>query len=140
MLKVGSLWANVAGRPPKTPAATHDVGSTISRRVKAAVQPLAKVEPWVEPDAAQTRAAERFVPRRTATSLATANGKKLDARIINMSALGVAVEADFSQVRPDTVVMVGSHPVKQGRQITLGTVFLFVKPLDPKLCNPDIVV
>jgi len=36
--------------------------------------------------------------------------------------------------------MVGKRPVMAGRAIALGTVFLFEKPLDPKLCNPKIVL
>ena len=88
----------------------------------------------------ETRTAARFVPRNATTVLVTASGKMRTARIINMSALGVAVEANLSDLGPDGIVKVGSHPVKQGRKIALGMVFQFVTPIDPKFCNRDIVL
>lgn len=88
----------------------------------------------------ETRTAERFVPKKAVTFLMTSSGKSIAARIINMSASGVAVEANISNQGAKEIVKVGSHPVKPGRKIALGMVFRFVTPIDPKSCNPDIVL
>ena len=88
----------------------------------------------------ETRTARRLVPRKTATTLITASGKSLSARIINLSEQGVAVEVNLSKLGSDEIVKVGTHPVKQGRKIALGAVFQFVSPLDPKSCNRDVVL
>lgn len=88
----------------------------------------------------ETRVAARFVPRRTKTILVSDGGKKVVARIINVSATGVAVEADFSQVSAESVVMVGERRVSPGRKIARGTVFLFEKPLPESLCGPDFIL
>lgn len=93
-----------------------------------------------ETQSVQTREAERFVPHRTTTWLTTAKGKKLDGRIVNLSAAAVAIEANLSQLGSDTVTMVGSRPVSKGRPIALGMVFLFAKPIDRSLCNPNIIL
>lgn len=87
-----------------------------------------------------TRTSDRLVPRKTATTLTTASGKTLGARIINLSSLGVAVEANLSKLGPDEIVRVGSHPVRPGRKIALGMVFQFVSPLSANACTPDIVL
>ena len=93
-----------------------------------------------EPATVETRSAERFVPLTTMTYLTVVGGKKVDARIINMSRLAVAVEAKLDQVDPATVIKVGAQPVKQGRPIRLGMVFRFEKPLDAGQCGPTIIL
>ena len=80
------------------------------------------------------------MPDRTATVLTTASGKRFTARIINISRTGVAVEPEAAGIVPGDVTLVGTRPVTPGRRIALGMVFLFVKPLDPKLCGPDIIL
>lgn len=95
-----------------------------------------------EPEAAvvSERQADRFVPDKTVTFLTDKRGKQSRARIINISATGVAVEGDFGAMPADTVAMVGSKPVTVGRTIRRGQVFLFDKPLDPSRCNRQIVL
>ena len=80
------------------------------------------------------------MPRRAATVLTVAGGKRVDARIINMSAHAVAIEADLSKAGFDGVTMVGARPVRRGRKIALGAVFIFAMPLDPADCGPDTVI
>ena len=132
------LWSRAAGRqglPPPAP----EPGSTIPRDLPAG-RPASEVlrpQPAVRHD---TRAGHRFVPRRTATVLTIAGGKRVDARIINMSAFAVAIEADLPKAGFDTVTMVGTRPVLRGRKIALGAVFIFATPLDPAACGPDIVI
>ena len=138
MIGLGNLWKAVTGGGPDEPPPTV---STIARDVTAprpaAVDPLwdaAALEP------SETRVAERFVPHRTSTVLTTASGKRIAARIINISQTGVAVEAELSGLGPADIATVGSRPVEPGRRIALGMVFLFKKPIDPKLCGPDLVL
>ncbi len=126
------------GKPAKTSRGESQEKTRGS--VSSPTQPHVDVLQPVEPNATQTRSTERFVPRRTGTSLTTAKGKRIDGRIVNLSAAGVAVEVNLSQIGTDPVVMVGSRPVHRGRPIALGMVFLFVKPIDPSLCNPDIIL
>lgn len=140
MIGLGRVWKAVTGGSEARPAA--EPASTIPRAVAAPRS--APVEPaWdlaAEAEPSETRAAERFVPRKTATVLTTANGKRVAARIINISRTGVAVEPEAAGIAPGDVTLVGTRPVTPGRRIALGMVFLFVKPLDPKLCGPDIVL
>ncbi len=140
MIGLGKMWKAVAARERTAPA--ERPVSTIPRDIMAPKQ--AVVPAWEDDDAAagesDTRGAERFVPSRTHTVLTTASGKRVAARIINISQTGVALEAELSGFGPEDVTTVGSRPVVPGRRISLGMVFLFRKPLDPKLCNPDIVL
>lgn len=138
MIALGRVWKTVTGREPaREPAA----GSTVVRDVTAA-RPLTSEPAWepVEAEPSETRSAERFVPRKAATVLTTTGGKRIAARIINISRTGVALEAELSEVRPEDITTVGTRPVLPGRRIALGMVFLFRKPLDPKLCGPDIIL
>lgn len=91
-------------------------------------------------DLVASRQSQRFVPVRAATALTDSRGKQIRARIINLSATGVAVEADFRAMPPDTITMVGSKTVRTGRPIRGGHVFVFDKPLDAARCNPQIVL
>lgn len=140
MIGLGKVWKAVTGGKDEG-AVPAQAGSTIPRDI-AALRPAPVQPAWpVAPAAAsETREAERFVPDRTATVLTTASGKRLSARIINISRIGVAVEMEGSAVAPEEVTLVGTRPVTPGRRIALGMVFLFAKPLDPKLCRPDIVL
>ena len=115
-------------------------GSTIPRVVRMGLKASTPLRDTPKVQATDTRGALRFVPRKTKTYLTVTGGKKLDARVINMSAAAVAVEADFSIASPASVTMVGSHPVKPGRKISLGFVFLFLKPLAPDQCTEDFII
>ena len=117
-----------------------EVGSTIPREIRIGSPVTAPSRTPFGATATDTRAAHRFVPRKSLTFLTLAGGKKLDARIINMSSKAVAVEADFSTVLPDAVMMVGSHSVKPGRKIKLGAVFVLVRPIDANLCTEDFLI
>ena len=139
MIGIGRMWKAVTGRDagasPPVPL------STIPRdleTLRASPQEVVWDDDETEPS--ETRSAERFVPLRTTTILNSAAGRRLSARIINISRTGVAVEADFRDFGPEEVVMVGTRPVVPGRRIALGAVFQFKKPLDPKLCHPSIVL
>lgn len=91
-------------------------------------------------EAGSERQSDRFVPDKAQTFLTDKRGKQLRARIINVSATGVAIEADFDAMPADTVVIVGAKPVTLGRTIRRGQVFLFDKPLDPSRCNRQIIL
>lgn len=127
----------LAGREPDAPAP----GSTIPRDVIS--RNAFPSAPPSEPDAAgasETRTAARVVPIRTATVLTMANGKRIAARIINVSRSGVAVEPESMEFQPEDVALVGTHPVTPGRRLALGMVFTFRKMLDEKAFGPQIVL
>ena len=132
---MGNVAFGIAGKTDRP----MDVGSTIPRSIRMGMQAgTPPTSPTVE--GVNTRAARRFVPRKAKTSITLTTGKKLDARIINMSESAVAVEANFSASPLSTVVMIGARPVKPGRKIALGAVFLFVKPIPASHCNEDLVL
>ena len=137
MIGFGRIFKGAAGQdrakePPAIPLAT------VYRAISSPKSSLPAEPEWPDGEAGDTRSGERFVPRRTSVTITMQSGKKVAGRIINVSQTGVAVEADFAAVGRDGVVMVGSRPVVAGRRISLGRVFLFEKPLDPKLCHADI--
>lgn len=107
-------------------------GSTIPRDVVNRAPGNALPAAPGEAAASETRGAARVVPSRTATVLTLASGKRMAARIINLSRTGVAVEPETAEIRPEDVVLVGAQPVVPGRRLALGMVFTFKKPLDEK--------
>ena len=131
-----SRFASLIFGKPDVPL---EIGSTIPRQVRTG-PPAAAQRFAAQTIGIDTRSSDRFVPRKGRTSLTLSGGKKLDARIINMSSRSVAVEADFSATKLDAVVMIGSQPVRPGRKISLGAVFVFLRPLDRSLCTEDIVI
>ena len=136
MIGIGKLWNDVGGR-----GSAGLKRSTLPRQAGAPETTLiAPSSACSDPLSSDTRVADRFVPNKTSTMLTTWEGRRVAARIINISRMGVAVEAEFSDCGPGDIVMVGKRPVMAGRAIALGTVFLFEKPLDPKLCDPKIVL
>ena len=139
MIGLGRVWKAVTGG--RGDAATAQPASTIPRDITAS-RPVTVEPPWNDADVepSETREAERFVPHKTATVLTTVGGKRVAARIINISRMGVAVEPESTGIGPDDIALVGTRPVTPGRRIALGMVFLFKKPLDPKLCGPDIIL
>lgn len=131
------LWNSVVGdgrgMPPQEPSSTIPRDVLSSRAASSFVR--------IEDSAAgDDRASDRFVPAMTTTSLTTATGKRVAARIINMSRNGVVLEPEPGTVEPREVVMVGTRPVRPGRVVRPGMVFLFEKPIDPKLYEPNIVL
>lgn len=91
-------------------------------------------------DSENLRQADRFIPTQPLTTLVDSKGKRHRARIINFSASGVAVEADFTTIPRESVTHVGSMRVLAGRQMRHGMVYLFEKPLDPDRCNPSTIL
>ena len=86
------------------------------------------------------RKAHRFTPLRTAVALTATDGKKLPGRIINVSSLAVAIEADFRRIDASLIRLVGQEQVFAVRRVTLGYVFAFEKPLRPERCRADLVL
>ena len=91
-------------------------------------------------DSDSLRQAERYTPTNPSTTLVDNKGKRHRARIINFSATGVAIEADFAAVPAESITHVGSMRVTTGRPMRHGMVFLFEKPLDPARCSPQTVL
>lgn len=89
---------------------------------------------------AESRVATRFVPRETKTSITVTGSRTVAARIIDLSAMSVAVEADFAQADPWSVTKVGKRAVRPGRRLAQGMVFLFEQALDSAHCGPDLVL
>ena len=139
MIGLGRVWKAVTGG--KEGATRAQAASTIPRDL-AAPRPSALEPAWgpAEVEPSETRSADRFVPHKTATVLTSTGGRRVAARIINISRTGVAVEPEAPGIGPEDVAMVGTRPVTPGRRIALGMVFLFKKPLDPKLCGPDLIL
>lgn len=123
--------------PDETP---KPPGSTIPRDVISRGPGAARPADPGEAEANETRAAARLVPARTTTVLTLANGKRISARIINLSRTGVAVEPETLEIRPEDVILVGSQPVVPGRRLALGLVFTFRKALDEKGFGAGIVL
>jgi hypothetical protein len=140
MIRLEKVWKAVTGGGQSS-ARSAPPQSTIPRDL-AALKQAAPQPVWDGADEGPVdeRGAERFVPHKTNTALTTASGKRIAARIINISQTGVALEAELGEVSPAEIITVGSRPVVPGRRIALGMVFLFKKPLDPKLCNSDIIL
>ena len=138
MIGLGRMWKTVTGQADGASQAAVRP-STIPRAIPGPRRP-APPATAEEATPSETRSAERFVPHRTSTVLTTTSGKRIAARIINVSQTGVAVEAELQEFAAQDVATVGGRPVVPGRRITLGLVFLFRKPLDPKSCGPDIIL
>ena len=138
MIGLGKVWKAVTGQGPGAPL-QQPSAAAISRALPVS-RPRPAEAAWVDGAPSETRSAQRFVPHRTSTVLTTASGKRIAARVINISQVGVALEAELGEHQPADIATVGSRPVTPGRRIALGMVFLFKKPLDPKLCNSDIVL
>lgn len=138
MLKSAKSLIEKAKRPGK--AAVEPATENVLLGRIAQLNVAKPVAPEPQRTVVQTRSAERFVPHKRATVLTSASGKKLGARIINLSSVSVAIEADFSKMKPDEVHFVGSRRVLPGRRIMLGWVFLFEKPLGPQATQPDVIL
>ena len=135
MFDIRKAWNGIGGGRSHAPISTipRDV---FSRRAAIDVQltTLDAIEP------SETRTAPRFLPAKTTTVLTTKSGKRLAARIINVSCTGVAVEAEAVDLRADDVAKVGSRPVTPGRRVAHGIVLVFQTPMKPEECGPDIVL
>ena len=137
MLKSAKSLIEKAKRPGK---AEEPAGEQLLQSRIAQLNVAKPVTPEPQRSAVETRIAERFVPQKRNTVLTSASGKKLGARIINLSSVSVAIEADFAKMKPQEVHFVGSRRVLPGRRIMLGWVFMFEKPLGPKSTQPDVIL
>lgn len=138
MLKGAKSLIQHAKRPAK--AAVEPATDNLLQSRIAQLNVARPIAPEPQRTLVQTRSAERFVPNKRATVLTSAGGKKLGARIINLSSVSVAIEADFSKMKPEEVHFVGSRRVLPGRRIMLGWVFIFEKPLGPQSTKPDVIL
>ncbi len=136
MIGFEKVWNSVKGRRTPDPVAPP----VVPRGLKGPKAPVEVPSTFSEPSLEDTREANRFVPHKTATVLTTTAGRRVAARIINISRVGVAVEAELGDCGPEEIMTVGTRPVTPGRRIALGMVFTFKKPLDPKLCDPSIIL
>jgi hypothetical protein len=113
----------------------------LHHRISQAVQRVSvSIPPKVFERTSETRANGRFVPRQRHTSLGLKNGKKYDAQIMNLSAHGVALEADFSKIKIEDVISVGSRSVTHIRILRMGGVFRFVNALGQHECTANIIL
>lgn len=122
---------------PEPADAEHaaNLNRRISKLLNTNKAPFAIAERTIE-----TRDEARFVPQCTSTSFTLKNGKRYDARIMNMSRFGVALDADFSNIPVEDIALVGKRAVTHIRSLRPGAVFQFKIPLEDKQCNPSIIL
>jgi hypothetical protein len=80
------------------------------------------------PPPEQVRVHRRVVPTRRAVQVALADGKGVPARILNLSASGVALQLDATLEVGQTIV-VGRHRARVARRIAGGVGAAFLAPL-----------
>ena len=81
----------------------------------------------------------RFVPRRTDVEVARSDGQSFAARILNLSASGVAVAA-ARYVEPDSIVTIGATLARVVRRLEGGFGAAFLQPFDHGSIGPDFVL
>lgn len=128
-----------SSKPTEKDAAEAAHAEHLNRRV-AQVLNRAKARSETPERTVETRQEERFVPHHTATSFTLPNGKRYDARIMNLSKYAVAIDADFSAVAVEDITHVGKHAVTHVRMLRPGAVFKFKTPLEEKQCNTAIML
>ncbi|RYC29099.1 hypothetical protein D3273_25830 [Lichenibacterium minor] len=135
MIGFGRLWKGAGSAKDQAPITTipRDVFSRTTS-VGGSIPIPSDIEP------SETRSAPRFLPSKTSTVLTTKSGKRLAARIINVSRTGVAVEPETASLRADEVAKVGSRPVTPGRRVAHGMVLVFQTPLKAEECGPQVVL
>lgn len=87
----------------------------------------------------QARIHRRFVPRRTDVRVQRSDGCSFEARILNLSASGVAV-ATSRFVDPDSIVTIGQVQARVVRRFEEGFGATFLQPFDPGAIGPDFVL
>lgn len=125
--------AKPKGKAPHVEAPIFD--SFVAKAERERLRAAENAEATSDADAGPSRQTDRFVPLQTNTTVLDDRGKRHRARIINLSATGVAIEADFAAIPADTITHVGSLRVSEGRTMRHGVVFVFEKPLDPDRCH-----
>ncbi|WP_267422725.1 PilZ domain-containing protein [Methylobacterium sp. GC_Met_2] len=81
------------------------------------------------PPPEEVRVHRRVVPKRRTVEIALADGTGIPARILNLSASGVALQLD-TQVEVGQAIVVGRHRAKVARRIDGGVGAAFLIPLD----------
>lgn len=94
--------------------------------------PVLVPQAWSEPEARGLRRHRRYVPANRVTVLHLQDGRRIGARIANISVAAVALEADISDIDYVSVVRVGSREVGPIRRTASGAVFAFRNILDPQ--------
>jgi hypothetical protein len=79
-----------------------------------------------------------FVPINSETSITLKTGERRDARIINVSRYGVAIETEVLRVKD--VILIGSTKVQFVRSVRSRAMFKFMRPLSFKLCNSQLIL
>lgn len=87
----------------------------------------------------EDRRHDRIVPRRQAVVLELANGKTIDAHLIDLSHSGAAV-ATNNKISIGTGVMLGSTPGKVVRTFQGGIAVEFLLPIPPERFDENIVM
>jgi hypothetical protein len=90
--------------------------------------------------AVQGRRHERIVPRQTRTAVTTADGRSLNARIIDISQSGVALEGNFPGCAVGHRLQVGSHAARVVRVLARGLACEFIHVLPAGRLAPEIVL
>jgi len=138
MFKLRDL-VRLRAKPPEPHPGDAEHAANLNRRISKLLNtnktPSAIAERTIE-----TRTEDRFVPYNTSTSFTLKNGKRYDARIMNMSRFGVALDADFSNVPVEDIIFIGKRAVTHIRSLRPGAVFKFKTPLEDKQCDPSIIL
>ncbi len=100
-------------------------GATPSEVVRSLVG-LARLQ---APPPEEVRVSRRVVPKRRAVQVALADGTSASARIVNLSASGVALQLD-APLEIGQAIVVGRHRAKVARRIDGGVGAAFLVPLD----------
>lgn len=85
-----------------------------------------------KPEGRGARRHRRYVPANRVTMLHTQDGRRIGARIANISVAAVAVDAKISDLDYMAVLRVGSRGVGPIRRTPTGAVFGFTDLLDPQ--------
>lgn len=101
-------------------------GATPSEVVRSLVE-MARLQ---APPPEEVRVCRRVVPRRRTVQVVTVDGTSVPARILNLSASGVALQMDAPLDLGQTIV-VGRHRARIARRIDGGVGAAFLTPLDP---------
>ena len=98
MIGIGKMWKAVTGRDADAPPISL---STIPRDLGSLkVSPADPLWEDDEAEPSETRSAQRFVPLRTTTLLNSASGRRMSARIINISRTGSRSKRIFASSAP----------------------------------------
>lgn len=115
---------------------TLKVGGASSGAIARQLLEARRSQPEPEPP---VRVHPRFVPRRPDVEVARSDGQSFAARILNLSASGVAVAAS-RYVEPGSIVTIGDTLARVVRRFEGGFGAAFLQPFDPGSIGPDFVL